>query len=188
MASPQSSSLLYRFFYLSSGAITIDGHDLRSVTLNSFRGGLGIVPQDPKLFNRSILENVRYARLDATDEEIYNACEAVAMHTTISSLSNGYQSRVGEGGLRLSGGQRQLLAIAQALLLRHSKIILLDEATSALDSLTEAHIHQVFQKLRAGRTMFIIAHRLASIIDVDMIPVMENGEIVEKGTHNELLN
>ncbi|KAJ8112893.1 hypothetical protein OPT61_g4848 [Boeremia exigua] len=178
--------LLFRFYDVTGGTITIDGQDLRSVTQTSLRDVLGLVPQDPVLFNQTIRENVRYARLDATDAEVEDACRAAAVHDDIVGFPDGYSSKVGERGVRLSGGQLQRIAIARVFLKR-PKIVLLDEATSAIDSGTEALIQKAFRKLSKGRTTLVIAHRLSTIVDADQILVMEKGAIVERGTHGELI-
>ncbi|KAF2803840.1 uncharacterized protein BDZ99DRAFT_467954 [Mytilinidion resinicola] len=179
--------LLFRFYDISGGSITIDGQDIRDVTLGSLRDGLGVVPQDPSLFNISILENVRYARLDATDEEVYEACKAASIHEKILTFPDGYKTKVGERGVKLSGGELQRVSIARVFL-KNPKIVLLDEATSAIDSSTESQIQESFRKLSTGRTTFIIAHRLSTIMDADCILVVDKGEIVERGTHQELLD
>ncbi|EUC27158.1 hypothetical protein COCCADRAFT_31288 [Bipolaris zeicola 26-R-13] len=178
--------LLFRFYDITSGSIIIDGQDLLSVTQDSLRDALGVVPQDPDLFNQSIRQNIRYSKLDATDAEIEDACRAAAIHDDIVSFPDGYNSKVGERGVRLSGGQLQRIAIARVLL-KNPKIVLLDEATSAIDSSTEAHIQEALRKLTQGRTTFVIAHRLSTIVNADQILVMNKGEIVERGTHQELL-
>ncbi|KAF2870322.1 heavy metal tolerance protein precursor [Massariosphaeria phaeospora] len=178
--------LLFRFYDVTGGSIMIDGQDLRSVTLSSVREALGLVPQDPALFNQTIRQNVRYARLDASDAEIEDACRAAAIHDDIVSFPDGYNSKVGERGVRLSGGQLQRIAIARVFL-KNPKIVLLDEATSAIDSTIESQIQGAFKKLSAGRTTFVIAHRLSTIADANMIIVVDKGEIIERGTHSELL-
>jgi ABC-type transport system involved in Fe-S cluster assembly fused permease/ATPase subunit len=178
--------LLFRFYDVTNGSILIDGQDLRSVTLSSLRDSLGLVPQDPALFNQSIRQNVRYARLDATDAEIEDACRAASIHNDIESFPDGYNSKVGERGVRLSGGQLQRIAIARVLL-KNPKIVMLDEATSAIDSAIEAQIQEAFKRLSKGRTTFVIAHRLSTIVEADQILVVDKGEIIERGTHSELL-
>lgn len=178
--------LLFRFYDVTGGSITIDGQDLRSVTQSSLRDALGLVPQDPVLFNQTIRQNVKYARLEATDAEIEDACRAAAIHDDIVGFPDGYNSKVGERGVRLSGGQLQRIAIARVLL-KNPKIVLLDEATSAIDSGIEALIQEAFRKLSKGRTTFVIAHRLSTIVDADQILVIEKGEIVERGSHQDLL-
>jgi ABC-type transport system involved in Fe-S cluster assembly fused permease/ATPase subunit len=178
--------LLFRFYDVTKGSVTIDGQDLRSVTISSLREALGAVPQDPSLFNQTILENVRYARLDATDEEIHEVCKAAAVHDKIMSFPDQYKSKVGERGVKLSGGELQRISIARVLL-KNPKIVMLDEATSAVDSSTEALIQDAFRLLSAGRTTFVIAHRLSTIIEADLILVVDHGEIIERGTHAELV-
>jgi ABC-type transport system involved in Fe-S cluster assembly fused permease/ATPase subunit len=178
--------LLFRFYDVTSGSITIDGQDVRDVSTASLREALGVVPQDPSLFNHPILDNVRYARLDATDDECYEACRAAAVHEKILSFPDGYQSKVGERGVKLSGGELQRLAIARVLV-KEPRVVLLDEATSAVDSATEQTIQQAFHRLSAGRTTFVVAHRLSTIMTADVILVVDHGEIVERGTHEELL-
>ncbi|KAJ4407948.1 hypothetical protein N0V91_003614 [Didymella pomorum] len=178
--------LLFRFYDVTGGSIRIDGQDLRSVTQSSLRDALGLVPQDPVLFNQTIRQNVRYARLEATDAEVEDACRAAAIHDDIVGFPDGYNSKVGERGVRLSGGQLQRIAIARVLL-KNPKIVLLDEATSAIDSGIEALIQEAFRKLSKGRTTFVIAHRLSTIVDADQILVIEKGAIVERGSHHDLL-
>jgi ABC-type transport system involved in Fe-S cluster assembly fused permease/ATPase subunit len=178
--------LLFRHYDVTQGAITINDQDIRSFKLSSLRDALGLVPQNPTLFNTTILENIRYARLDATDDEIMEVCKAAAVHEKIMSFAEGYQTIVGERGVKLSGGELQRIAIAR-ILLKDPKIVLLDEATSAIDSVTESQIQKAFKILSTGRTTFVIAHRLSTIITADLIMVMDKGEIVERGTHNELV-
>ncbi|KAH7397317.1 hypothetical protein BKA66DRAFT_408292 [Pyrenochaeta sp. MPI-SDFR-AT-0127] len=179
--------LLFRFYDVTGGSIMIDGQDLRSVTQSSLRDALGLVPQDPVLFNQTIRQNIRYAKLDATDAEIEDACRAAAIHEDIVGFPDKYNSKVGERGVRLSGGQLQRIAIARVLL-KNPKIVLLDEATSAIDSAIEAQIQEAFRKLSQGRTTFVIAHRLSTIVEADQILVIEKGQIIERGTHQELLD
>jgi ABC-type multidrug transport system ATPase subunit len=178
--------LLFRFYDVTGGQITIDGQDVRDVTLESLRENIGVVPQDPSLFNQTILDNLRYAKLDATDEEIQSACKAVALHEKIMSFTKGYDTKVGERGVKMSGGELQRMAIARAMLM-DPKILLLDEATSSVDSETESQIQASLKTLCAGRTTFVIAHRLSTIVDADMVVVINSGQIVEKGTHADLL-
>lgn len=177
--------LLYRSYDITNGSITIDAQNIQHCTLNSLRDSFGMVPQDPALFNISILENVRYARLEATDEEVHAACAAAAIHDKILSFPDGYASTVGERGVKLSGGELQRIAIARAIL-RDPAIVLLDEATSMIDAETEAVIQEAFSKLTKGRTTFVVAHRLSTIQHADLILVIQNGEVVERGTHEEL--
>ncbi|KAJ5818395.1 hypothetical protein N7474_003986 [Penicillium riverlandense] len=178
--------LLLRYYDVTSGCIKIDGHDIRDVTQSSLRGALGIVSQNPILFNASIMENLRYANLDASDEEIHRACQAAAIHDRISSFPEGYQTKVGEQGIKLSGGEVQRLAIARAFL-KDPSILVLDEATSAVDTETEAKIQEALKNLIKDRTTLVIAHRLSTVVKADRIFVLDNGTIVESGTHRELL-
>ncbi|KAK5680249.1 hypothetical protein LTS10_007176 [Elasticomyces elasticus] len=178
--------VLYRYYDLASGSIRIDGQDIRDVNLDSLRDSFGMVPQDPALFNISLMDNIRYARLDATDEEIMGACRAAAIHDKIETFPEKYKSTVGERGVKLSGGELQRVSIARAIL-RQPKIVLLDEATSMIDAETEALIQKAFKRLTAGRTTFIIAHRLSTIQHADLILVINDGSIIERGTHNELI-
>jgi ABC-type multidrug transport system fused ATPase/permease subunit len=164
----------------------IDGQDLRSVTQSSLHEALGIVPQDPVLFNQTIHENIRYARLEATDAETEDACRAAAIHVDIDGFPDKYNSKVGERGIKLSGGQLQRIAIARVLL-KNPKIVVLDEATSAVDSATEEMIQISFRKLSKGRTTFVIAHRLSTVIEADQILVLKKGQIIKRGTHFDLL-
>jgi ABC-type transport system involved in Fe-S cluster assembly fused permease/ATPase subunit len=178
--------LLFRFYDVISGSITVDGKDVRDLTLHSLRAVLGAVPQDPSLFNQTIMENIRYARLDASDEDIFTACKAAAIHDKILTFPDGYKSKVGERGVKLSGGELQRVAIAR-ILLKNPSIVMLDEATSAVDSSTEQQIQEAFRKLSSGRTTFVVAHRLSTIVNADMILVIDKGEVIERGTHEELL-
>ncbi|EEP82488.1 conserved hypothetical protein [Uncinocarpus reesii 1704] len=178
--------LLCRFYDPAAGVVNIDGQDISSVTLQSLREILGIVPQDPILFCESIMANIRYAKLDATDEEIVDACKAVALHEKIMSFPDGYDTLVGERGMKLSGGELQRVAIARAMI-KNPKVVLLDEATSSVDSETEAHVQKSLKLLCAGRTTIVIAHRLSTIMNADQILVVNDGEIVEKGSHSQLL-
>lgn len=178
--------LITRFFDVTSGAVKIDGHDIRDVTQASLRSQLGIVLQDTFLFNGTIADNIRYGRLDATDADVQAAAEAVGAHTFISNLKDGYETDVGENGANLSVGQRQLVSFARALL-ADPRILILDEATSSVDTTTEKLIQQGLDRLMQGRTAFVIAHRLSTIINSDKIVVMDKGQIVELGAHQELL-
>jgi ATP-binding cassette subfamily B multidrug efflux pump len=178
--------LINRFFDVTEGAVKIDGYDIRDVTQASLRSQLGIVLQDTFLFNGTIADNIRYGRLDATDEQIQMAAEAVGAHSFISNLKDGYQTDVGENGVNLSVGQRQLVSFARALL-ADPRILILDEATSSVDTTTEKLIQQGLDRLMQGRTSFVIAHRLSTIINADKIVVMDKGRIIEMGTHAELL-
>lgn len=179
--------LLMRMYDITSGSITIAGHDIHSVTQSSLREVLSVVPQTPVFFNASIMENVRYARPNATDEEVFAACHAASMHDTILQYRDGYDTQVGERGVKLSGGEAQRLAIARALL-KDAPIVLLDEATSAVDTVTEGKIKEAFETLREGRIVLVIAHRLSTIVDSDQILVFHDGEVVERGDHVELCN
>jgi ATP-binding cassette subfamily B protein/subfamily B ATP-binding cassette protein MsbA len=178
--------LLARFFDITDGAIKIDGHDVRQVTVSSLRSQLGIVLQDTFLFGGTIADNIRYGRLNATDEEVVEAAKAVGADAFISRLPEGYQTEVGENGMNLSVGQRQILSCARALL-ADPRILILDEATSSVDTTTEKQIQQAIDYLMVGRTSFVIAHRLSTIVTADKIVVLDNGRIVEMGTHEELL-
>lgn len=178
--------LVARFFDIDEGKLTIDGHDVREVTQASLRQQLGIVLQDTFLFTGSIMENIRYGRLDATDEEVIAAAKAVGAHDFISKLPEGYKNEVSENGANLSVGQRQILSFARALL-ANPRILILDEATSSVDTATEKVIQGAMDTLMAGRTSFVIAHRLSTIVTADQILVMDNGRIIERGTHEELL-
>lgn len=178
--------LLFRFYDATSGNVMIDGQDVRLVTLESLRANIGCVPQDPVLFNQTILQNLRYAKLDASEEEVQAACKAVALHDKIMSFTKGYSEKVGERGVKLSGGELQRMAIAQAIL-KDPKILLLDEATSSVDSETEALIQSSLRKLCAGRTTFVIAHRLSTIVHADLIMVINGGSVIERGTHDKLM-
>nr|POE89747.1 heavy metal tolerance protein [Quercus suber] len=178
--------LLYRYYDVNSGSIRIDGQDIRSVKLDSLRDAFGMVPQDPSLFNVSIMENIRYARLDATDDEVMDACRAAAIHNKILSFPDRYNSKVGERGVKLSGGELQRIAIARGII-RKPKIVLLDEATSMIDAGTESVIQEAFKRLTSNRTTFIVAHRLSTVQHADVILVFNGqGEIVERGSHAEL--
>ena len=178
--------LLFRFYNASRGGITIDGRDVRDVTIDSFRRHIGVVPQDTVLFNESIMYNLRYARPEATDEEVFAACRAASIHDKILTFPDGYDSRVGERGLKLSGGEKQRVAIARTIL-KDPRIILLDEATAALDTETEQHIQDALRQLARGRTTVVIAHRLSTVTTADQILVLHQGQIAERGTHQELL-
>ncbi|RAR04454.1 P-loop containing nucleoside triphosphate hydrolase protein [Stemphylium lycopersici] len=177
--------LLLRLHDVTSGSITISEKDIRHITLSSLRDAVSVVPQAPTFFNTSIMENVRYARRTATDEQVYEVCRAAAIHDTIIRYPKGYSTHVGERGVKLSGGEAQRLAIARALL-KDAPIVLLDEATSAVDTVTEGNIKRALEKLKEGRIVIVIAHRLSTIVDADLILVMHEGSIVERGTHEEL--
>lgn len=178
--------LLFRFYDPQEGNIRIDGQDIKDFTLDSFREHLGIVPQEPALFNKSIRENLRYPDLDATDEQIEDACKAVSLHEKITSFTKGYDEVIGERGTKLSGGEKQRVAIARAIL-KNPSILLLDEATSSVDSTTEAQIQASLKALCVNRTTFVIAHRLSTIVNADQVIVMDDGKIVQSGTHSFLI-
>lgn len=179
-------SLIPRFYDADHGTVRIDGQDVRDVTVNSLRRHVGMVLQNPILFSGSILDNIRYGKPDATLNEVIDACKAANAYDFITKLPKQFESEVGEGGNFLSGGQKQRITIARAFL-KNPKILILDEATSALDSVSERLVQQALERLMQGRTTFIIAHRLSTIESADRIFVLENGHIVESGTHNELL-
>jgi ABC-type multidrug transport system fused ATPase/permease subunit len=178
--------LLSRFYDVTAGRVCIDGQDVRQVTLESLRSQVGVVLQQNFLFAGSILENIRYGRLNASDEEVIAAAQSVGAHDFITQLDRGYQTEIEEGGARLSVGQRQLLAFARALL-ADPRILILDEATSNIDTRTEQIIQAALHTLLAGRTSVVIAHRLSTIVNADMIVVMDHGQVKESGTHQELL-
>jgi ATP-binding cassette subfamily B multidrug efflux pump len=179
-------NLLTRFYDIDEGAITIDGHDIRDVQKASLRRKLGIVLQDTFLFSESVMANIRYGRLDATDEEVIAAAKLANADQFIRRLPQGYDTELSERGSNLSQGQRQLLAIARAVLADPS-ILILDEATSSVDTRTEVHIQEALLRLMEGRTSFVIAHRLSTIRNADNILVINDGAIIERGTHAELL-
>jgi ATP-binding cassette subfamily B protein len=178
--------LLLRFYDIREGSITIDGHDIRDVTMRSLRENVGIVQQDVFLFADSILENIRYGRLDATDAEVVEAAKRAHIHEEIMTFPDGYETNVGERGMLLSGGQKQRVSIAR-LFLKNPPVLILDEATSALDTLTEADIQHSFDELSKGRTTLVIAHRLSTVQNADEIVVIDEHGIQERGSHEELL-
>ncbi|RYP87420.1 hypothetical protein DL769_000516 [Monosporascus sp. CRB-8-3] len=178
--------LLDRFYDVTGGSIQIDGQDIRDVTLTSLRQCIGMVPQSPILFDDTVMNNIRYARLNASDEEVYSACKAAAMHDQIMGFTEGYKTRVGERGVKLSGGELQRVAIARAML-KQPEIVLLDEATSAVDTDTEQKIQEGLRALCKGRTTLIIAHRLSTVMNADVIFVVSEGQVVEHGSHEQLL-
>ena len=180
------ANLIPRFYDVTGGSITIDGHDVRDVTTESLRTQIGLVPQETVLFSATVRENIRYGRLDATDEEIEAAAQDANAHDFIMALPEGYDTEIGERGATLSGGQRQRIAIARAIL-KDPKILILDEATSALDTESEKIVQAALDRLMVGRTSFVIAHRLSTIINADRIYVLDGGKIREQGTHEELL-
>ncbi|MBV9990978.1 MAG: ABC transporter ATP-binding protein [Alphaproteobacteria bacterium] len=179
-------NLLLRFYETSAGGIAVDGRDIRDVTLKSLRENIALVTQDPILFDESVADNIALGRLDATRPEIEAAARDAAAHDFITALPEGYDTRVGEGGLKLSGGQRQRIAIARAVL-RNAPILLLDEATSALDTESERQVQDALNRLMKGRTTIVIAHRLSTVLDADRIYVLDRGHVVESGTHAELM-
>jgi len=180
------SRLLFRFYDVDSGAVVIDGQDIRSVTQASLRAAIGIVPQDTVLFNDTIYYNIAYGRPDATRDEVLRAAQSAHIHHFIESLPLGYDTMVGERGLKLSGGEKQRVAIARAML-KNPAILIFDEATSALDSKSERAIQDEMRLIARERTTLIIAHRLSTVVDAEQILVMDKGVIVERGTHRELL-
>jgi subfamily B ATP-binding cassette protein MsbA len=179
-------NLIPRFYDVSAGSVSIDGQDVREVTLASLRHAVALVSQDATLFDDTVRANIAYGRPGASDEDIRAAAQAAAADGFIMELSEGYETRVGEGGARLSGGQRQRIAIARAML-KDAPILLLDEATSALDSEAERRVQTALAKLMEHRTTLIVAHRLSTVIDADVIHVVDQGRIVESGSHRELL-
>ena len=180
------ANLLPRFYDVNKGDIKIDGHSVREVTLDSLREQVGIVPQETMLFNGSVYNNILYGRLDATKEEIEAAAKAANAHDFIMQLTDGYETKLGDRGVNLSGGQRQRIAIARAIL-KNPRILILDEATSALDTESERVVQKALDRLMVGRTSFVIAHRLSTVKNADKILVLEKGNLVESGTHDELL-
>jgi ATP-binding cassette subfamily B protein len=180
------SRLLFRFYEPQAGRITIDGQDIREVTQRSLRDQIGMVPQDTVLFNDTIGYNIRYGRWDASEAEIEEAACLAQIDGFIRMVPGGYSAQVGERGLKLSGGEKQRVAIARTIL-KSPPILLLDEATSALDSFTEREIQTALDRVSKGRTTLVIAHRLSTIINVDEILVLDAGDIIERGTHENLL-
>ena len=180
------ANLIPRFYDVNGGTITIDGINIAEVTLNSLREQVGIVPQETTLFNDSVYDNILYGRLDATKEEVEAAAKSANAHEFIMELPGGYETRLGDRGVNISGGQRQRIAIARAIL-KDPRILILDEATSALDTESEKIVQEALDRLMVGRTAFVIAHRLSTIQDADKILVLDKGDIVESGTHQELM-
>lgn len=178
--------LLLRFYDVQSGTITIDGQNIAAVSQDSLRSAIALVPQDPILFHRSLMENIRYARPEASDDEVVEAARLAHAHEFITKFPQGYETLVGERGIKLSGGERQRVAIARAIL-KNAPILILDEATSSLDSESEKLIQDALTRLMKGRTTIVVAHRLSTINQMDRILVIENGAVVEQGTHHELL-
>nr|HAT8713230.1 ATP-binding cassette domain-containing protein [Legionella jordanis] len=179
-------NLILRLYDIADGQILIDDQDIQYVTQDSLRRAIAMIPQDPTLFHRSLMDNIRYGRTDATDDEIIAASQKAHAHEFISKLPNGYDALVGERGVKLSGGQRQRIAIARAIL-KNAPILILDEATSQLDSITEANIQDSLWELMQSKTTIVIAHRLSTLLHMDRILVFDKGHIVEDGTHSELL-
>ncbi|MBP2654153.1 MAG: Xenobiotic-transporting ATPase [Firmicutes bacterium] len=180
------ANLIPRFYDPASGRITIDGFNIRQVTLESLRNQIGIVPQETTLFNGTVYQNILYGNLDATKEQVLAAAKAANAHEFIIAMPEGYETQIGERGTLLSGGQRQRICIARAIL-KNPRILILDEATSALDTESEALVQQALDKLMVGRTSFVIAHRLSTVRQANLILVMEKGHIVEQGTHSSLM-
>lgn len=179
-------NLILRLFDVESGSITIDNQDIRHVTQDSLRENIALIPQDVSLFHRTLMDNIRYGQIDATDAEVVAASKQAHCHEFITTLQMGYQSLVGERGVKLSGGQRQRIAIARAIL-KNAPILILDEATSALDSVTERYIQDALRQLMQGKTTIVIAHRLSTLAEMDRILVFDHGSIIEDGTHESLL-
>ncbi|MDE2336541.1 MAG: ATP-binding cassette domain-containing protein [Alphaproteobacteria bacterium] len=179
-------NLIPRFYDVSAGAVTIDGQDVRSVTLESLRRNMALVTQEVAIFDDTIRDNIAYGRRGATEEEIAAAAKEAAAHDFISALPQGYDTRVGEQGVKLSGGQRQRISIARAML-KNAPILLLDEATSALDTTSEKLVQEALERLQKGRTTIVVAHRLSTIINADIIYVLAHGRVIERGSHAELL-
>ncbi len=180
------TKLLFRFYDVTNGSITIDGQDIRAVSQDSLRHAISLVPQEPILFHRTILENIRYGRPDATEEDVINAAKKARCHEFISRLPDGYTTYVGERGIKLSGGERQRVAIARAIL-KNAPILVLDEATSSLDSESEALIQEALTELMEGKTTIVIAHRLSTVMQMDRILVLDGGNVVDEGTHAALI-
>ena len=181
------SRLLFRFYDVDSGSISIDGQDIRNVSQSSLRACIGIVPQDTVLFNDTIYYNIAYGNPNANRDEVIRAAQSAHIHHFIESLPQGYDSMVGERGLKLSGGEKQRVAIARAIL-KNPAILIFDEATSALDSKSEKAIQDELRSIAQNRTTLVIAHRLSTVVDAHQILVMDKGRIIERGTHRELLS
>ena len=179
-------NLLMRFYDIDNGSISIDGIDIRNITRDSLRSSFGMVLQDTWLFSGTIRDNISYGNPNATDKEIITASKSAAAHNFIKSLPNGYNTLISDAGGNLSQGQKQLLTIARVMLV-DPPMLILDEATSNIDTRTEIHIQKAFLKMVEGRTSFVIAHRLSTIREADLILVMDNGNIVESGTHNQFI-
>lgn len=179
-------NLILRFYDIQSGRIIIDGQDIATVTQDSLRSQIAMIPQDPSLFHRTLMENIRYGRLDATDDEVIQASKSAHCHEFIEKIDEGYHALVGERGIKLSGGQRQRIAIARAIL-KNAPILILDEATSSLDSVTEKLIQESLHQLMQDRTTMVVAHRLSTLADMDKIIVFHRGCVIEEGTKESLL-
>lgn len=179
-------NLILRLYDVSQGSICIDDQDIKEVTQDSLRSAIGMIPQDPSLFNRSMIDNIRYSRIESSDDEVISVAKKSHAHEFILQLSDGYNTQVGERGLKLSGGQRQRIAIARTML-KNAPILILDEATSQLDSLTEAEIQKSLLSLMEGKTSIVVAHRLSTLLHMDRILVFDKGKIVEDGSHEVLL-
>jgi ATP-binding cassette subfamily B protein len=180
------SRILFRFYDIGAGSVTIDGQDIRDVTQKSLRAAIGVVPQDTVLFNDTIMYNIRYGRPDASDEDVIAAAKLAQIDHFVQTLPQGYKTMVGERGLKLSGGEKQRVAIARTLL-KAPPILILDEATSALDSHTEKEIQDALDRATQDRTTLVIAHRLSTIVHANNIVVLDKGEVVEQGSHAELI-
>lgn len=180
-------NLVLRLYDIQSGSIKIDMHDVRDISQNSLRKNVALIPQDTSLFNRSLLENIRYGNIFASDEEVFEAAKKAYVDEFINSLPEKYNTLVGDRGLKLSGGQRQRIAIARAFL-KNASILLLDEATSALDSYSEKIIQESLDILIKGKTTIVIAHRLSTLLKMDRILVFDKGKIIESGSHEYLLS
>ena len=180
------SRLLFRFYDVTGGKISVDGHDITQVTQDSLRQAVGVVPQDTVLFNDTIRYNIAYGRPDATEEEIVEAAKLAQVHDFVLRMPDGYNTMVGERGLKLSGGEKQRVAIARTIL-KNPRILILDEATSALDTRTEQEIQQALRLVAANRTTLVIAHRLSTVVEADEILVLQEGMVTERGTHGALI-
>jgi len=180
------AKLLFRFYDASEGAIFIDQQNIQNVSQNSLRAAIGVVPQDTVLFNTSLIDNVRYGRPDAGDDEVKLAIKLAHLKEFIESLPKGYETQVGERGLKLSGGEKQRVAIARTIL-KNPSILVFDEATSSLDSVSEAAVMSAIEEVSQGKSSIVIAHRLSTIVNADRILVMEHGKVVEQGNHHSLL-
>ena len=179
-------NLILRLFEPQAGEIRIDGQNIAQIAQENLRSNIAMIPQDPMLFHRSLMENIRYGRLDASDDEVIEAAKKAHAHEFVIETEDGYQSLVGERGVKLSGGQRQRIALARAIL-KNAPILLLDEATSSLDSVTERHIQDSLQYLMRDKTVIVIAHRLSTLAHLDRIIVFHEGKIVEDGSHSALI-